>query len=174
MSERSCLTGLLAAGLLLPACQETPLEPTDPSAGRQAVLISTAPDPTYAVPSTGVTFDIGGELREYAFFVSFDLILEVEPGIDSGFSVSSDSLVLQQLLSVIPDGPGGGVDRERYEYTSRSEGDRIEPGGRTSRTFDVWYTLPLGGREARIIVTLEFVDDVGVVFSRTHDVRVQP
>lgn len=173
MPERSCLLGLLAAGLSLSACQETPLAPTDPAAG-EAVVISTAPDPTYAVPSSGVTFEANGELRQYAFLVSFDLILEADPDLDVGINVSSDSLVLHQQLSVIPDGPGGGVDRERYAYESRSAGDRMEPGGRTSRTFDVWYTLPRGGREASINVTLNFEDDFGVAFARTHQVWVQP
>ena len=172
MPERSCLLGLLAAGLSLSACQETPLSPTDMPV--EVVVIATAPDPTYAEPSSGVTFDVNGEVREYAFLASFDLILEADPDLAVGIVVTSDSLVMQQQLSVIPDGPGGGVDRERYTYESRSAGDRMEPGGRTSRTFDVWYTLPLGGREASIRVTLNFEDDVGVAFTRTHVVWVQP
>ena len=174
MSERSCLVGLLAAGLWLSACQETPLGPTDPSAGREAVRIFTAPDPTYAVPSSGVTFDADGEVRDYAFLVSFDLILRAAPDMEVGLSVSSAILSLHEQFSAVPDGPGGGVDRERYVYESRSEGDRIEPGGQTARSFDVWYTLPRGGREALIIVTLDFVDDIGVEFTRTHQVWVQP
>ena len=174
MSERSCLVGLLAAGLWLSACQETPLAPTDPPAGREAVQIFTAPDPTYAVPSSGVTFEADGEVREYAFLVSFDLILRAAPDIDIGVTVSSASLSLQEQFSVVPDGPGGGVDRERYVYESRSEDDRIEPGGQTSRAFEGWYTLPRGGREALILVTLNFVDDIGIEFTRTHQVWVQP
>lgn len=173
MSERSCLVGLLAAGLWLSACQETPLAPTDPSAGREAVQIFTAPDPTHAAPSSGVTFDADGEVREYAFLVSFDLILRAAPDLEVGLRVASDVILLQEQFSVVPDGPGGGVDRERFVYESRSDDDRIEPGGETSRSFDVWYTLPRGGREALIIVTLNFVDDIGIEFARTHQVWVQ-
>ena len=172
MPERSCLLGLLAAGLSLSACQETPLSPTDTPV--EVVVIAEAPDPAYAEPSSGVTFEVNGEVREYAFLASFDLILEADPDLAVGIAVTSDSLVVQQQLSVIPDGPGGGVDRERYTYESRSAGDRMEPGGRTSRAFDVWYTLPLGGREAIISVTLNFEDDLGVAFSRIHRVWMRP
>lgn len=174
MSERSRLLGLLAAGLSLSACQESPLSPTEPGGGRDVVEITAAPDPAYAEPSSGVTFDLNGELREYAFLASFDLILEANPDIEVGINVLSDSLVVQQQVSVRPDGPGGGVDRERYTYESRSAGDRLEPGGRTTRAFDVWYTLPLGGREAFISVTLNFEDDFGVEFMRTHRVYMRP
>ena len=173
MPERFCLLGLLAAGLSLAACQETPLSPTDPALG-EVVVISAAPDPAYAEPSSGVTFEANGEVREYAFLASFDLILEADRDLEVGIVVTSDSLVIQQQLSVIPDGPGGGVDRERYTYESRSAGDRMEPGGRTTRAFDVWYTLPLGGREAFISVTLSFEDDFGVAFERTHRVWMRP
>lgn len=172
MPERSCLLGLLAAGLSLSACQETPLSPTDVSS--DVVVISAAPDPAYAEPSSGVTFEVNGEVREYAFLASFDLILEADRDLEVGIVVTSDNLVIQQQLSVIPDGPGGGVDRERYTYESRSAGDRMEPGGRTTRAFDVWYTLPRGGREAFINVTLNFEDDYGVAFERTHRVWMRP
>ena len=172
MPERSCLFGLLAAGLSLSACQETPLSPTDVAG--DVVVISAAPDPAYAEPSSGVTFEVNGEVREYAFLASFDLILEADPDLEVGIVVTSDNLVIQQQLSVIPDGPGGGVDRERYTYESRSAGDRMEPGGRTTREFDVWYTLPRGGREAFINVTLSFEDDYGVAFERTHRVWMRP
>ena len=174
MLERICFTGLLAAGLLLAACDETPLEPTDAAARVPPVTISTAPDPTYAVASTGKTYEVNGQVREYAFLASFDLILQGNPEYDIGFTFESDSISLQQLLSSPPDGPGGGVDRERYEFESRADVDRIEPGGRTSRTFDVWYTLPAGGREALIAVTLNFKDDDGIAVNPVHQVRVQP
>ncbi len=174
MLERVCLMGLLAAGLSLAACSETPLEPTDAIPDLEPFTISTAPEPTYAVPSTGVTFEVNGEQREYAFLASFDLVLQANPDNGIGVSVSSDSVMLQQLSSAPADGPGGGVDRERYEHESRGDVNRIEPGGRTSRAFDVWYTLPNGGREALIAVTLEFVDDNGVTFNRVHQVTVEP
>ncbi len=174
MLERICFTGLLAAGLSLAACSETPLEPTDATEREPPLTISTAPDPTYAVASTGKTYVVNGQVREYAFLASFDLILQGNPDYATGITLESDSILLQQLLSVIPDGPGGGVDRERYEFESRADVDRIEPGGRTTRAFDVWYTLPQGGREAVIAVTLNFIYDDGITFSQVHQVRVQP
>ena len=172
MSERICLTGLLAAAFALAACQETPLAPTDETP-QDAVEIFTVPEPVYAVPSTGVTFMHGDDVRDYAFLASFDLILRANP--DNGFaiSVASDSLVLQQILTSPVEGPGGGVDRERYQHQSRDAGAALGPGGEISRGFDVWYTLPSGRRETIITVTLDFVDDRGVEFTRTHQVRVE-
>ena len=174
MLERTSLMGLLAAGLSLAACSETPLEPTDAMAPVEPVFISTAPDPVYAVPSTGMTFVEDDQVREYAFLASFHLILRGNPEREIGVSVSSDSILLQQLLTTPVVGPGGGVDRERYDYESRAEGDRIEPGGETTRAFDVWYTLPSGRREAIINITLNFVDDLGITFERVQRITVEP
>ena len=175
MLERIRLMVLVAASLSLGACSETPLTPTEAIRTGDPVLISTAPEPTYAVPSTGVTFVVDGETREHAFLASFDLVLRGNPDNEIGVVVESDSIALRQLSSVPVDGPGGGVDRERHDYESRAAAvTRIEPGGETSRAFDVWYTLPSGGREVLIAVTLNFVDDNDIPFTQVHQVPVQP
>jgi hypothetical protein len=174
MLERICLLGLLAAGLSLAACAETPLEPTDAMQAPFPVTISSAPDPARAVPSTGVTYLLNDEVREYAFLASFDLIVRAHPDNAVGISVESDSIALQELTSAPVDGPGGGVDRERYEFESRADVNRLEPGGQTSREFDVWYALPNGGREVLISVTLNFIDDNGVTFHEIHTLTVEP
>ena len=173
MSERICLAGLMAAAFALAGCQETPLEPTD-TTPRDAVEIFTVPEPVYAVSSSGVTFMNGDEVQEYAFLASFDLILRANPDNAFTISVMSDSVLLQQLLTSPVQGPGGGVDRERYQHQSRGAGAELGPGGEISRGFDVWYTLPSGRRETIINVTLDFVDDRGVEFSRTHQLTVEP
>ena len=174
MLERLRLAGLLVAGFSLAGCQETPLAPTDAPQRPEPVVISVAPQPTYAVPSTGVTFTVNGEMREYAFHVSFDLILRADPDNEIGVMLTSDTVTLQQLMSVEVDGPGGGVDRETFRFESRSGEDRIEPGEETARAFDVWYTLPNGGREVLIAVSLDFVDDNGTPFSQVQQLPIEP
>ena len=174
MLQRFWPIGLLAAGVSLAACQESPLEPTDVTPRHDPVQISLAPEPLYAVASTGVTFVADGEVREYAFHASFDLILRAHPDNEIGVMLTSDSVVLQQLASVPVDGPGGGVDRETWRFEARSGEDRIEAREETARAFDVWYTLPNGGREALIAVSLDFVDDNGTPFSQVHQVAVEP
>ena len=165
---------LLAAGVSLAACQETPLAPTDVTPRHDPVVISLAPEPLYAVASSGVNFVENGEVREYAYRTSFDLILRAHSDNEIGVMLTSDSVVLQQLESVPVEGPGGGVDRETYRFEARSGEDRIEANEETSRVFDVWYTLPNGGREALIAVSLDFVDDNGTPFSQVHQVAVEP
>ena len=96
-------------------------------------------------------------MREYAYRTSFDLILRAHSDNEIGVMLTSDSVVLQQLESVPVEGPGGGVDRETYRFEAQSGEDRIEANEETSRVFDVWYTLPNGGREALIAVSLDFV-----------------
>ncbi len=174
MLERFCLAGLLVAGLSLAGCQETPLAPTDVQERDPPVLISTAPQPLYAVPSSGVTFVANGEVQEYAYRASFDLVLRANLDNEIGVMLTSDNIVLQELTSVPVDGPGGGVDRETYRSDSHSGEDRIERGEETARAFDVWYTLPGGGREVLIAVSLDFVDDNGTPFSQVHQVGVEP
>lgn len=173
MLERIGRLGLLAGGLSLAACAEAPLAPTDTPPG-PPITFDSAPQPLYAVPSSGVTYVADGQQHEYAFVASFDIVVRASPENHVGISVSSDSVVVQQLLSVPVDGPGGGVDRELYRFESREDGVRVEPGGEIARAFDVWYTLPSGGPEALISVTLDFVDDNDVSFSLVHQVRVEP
>ena len=174
MLQRLWLIGLFAAGASLAGCQETPLQPTDVTRRPDPVELSTAPDPLYAVESTGVTFVADGEEREYAFRVSFDLILRAHRDNEIGVMLTSDSIVLQQLQTVTPEGPGGGVDRETYQFEGRSGEDRILAREETSRAYDVWYTLPNGGREVLIAVSLDFVDDNGTPFSQVRQVAVEP
>lgn len=172
MLERICRMGLAAAGLSL-ACSETPLAPTDADPEPIPVLIFTAPEPTYAVPSTGVTFTEDGVRREYAFLASFDLILRGNPENDLDVTVVSDRVVLQQLGDAPADGQGGGVEEVRFRHESRGA-DPIEPGGEASRAFDVWYTLPNGGRQVLIAVTLNFEDERRTAFNQVHQVTVEP
>lgn len=172
MLERICRMGLAAAGLSL-ACSETPLAPTDADPEPIPVLIFTAPEPTRAVPSTGVTFTEDGVRREYAFLASFDLILRGNPENDLDVTVVSDRVVLQQLGDAPADGEGGGVEEVRFRHESRGA-DPIEPGGEASRAFDVWYTLPNGGRQVLIAVTLNFEDERGTAFNQIHQVTVEP
>lgn len=164
----------LAAAVSLAACQETPLAPTDVAPRHDPVVISLAPEPLYAVPSSGVSFVVDGEVREYAYRVSFDLILRAHSDNEIGVMLTSDSVVLQQLDSVPVEGPGGGVDRETWRFEAQSGDDRVEANEETSRAFDVWYTLPNGGREALIALSLDFVDDNGTPFSQVHQVAVEP
>lgn len=175
MPQMTRLPVLLALGATLTACAETPFTPTEEIPQEVAVYISTAPDPTHAVPSTGKVFTENGERREYAFVASFDLILRGNPDNDLAVEVESDSVTVQQLSTGPEDGPGGGVERERYVRESRPAAmTRIEPGGETSRAFDVWYTLPNGGRQALIAVTLNFADTRGTRFTLVHQVPIQP
>lgn len=173
MPEMTRLSVLLALGAALAACAETPFTPTDDIPPEAPVRISTAPDPTRAVPSTGKTFTEKGETREYAFVASFDLIFRGNPDNDLAVEVDSDSVTVQQLGTA--DGPGGGVERERWVRESRPAAvTLIEPGGETSRAFDVWYTLPNGGRQALVAVTLNFKDTRGTEFTLVHQVPIQP
>lgn len=43
-----------------------------------------------------------------------------------------------------------------------------------SVALDVWYDLPSLKREALVTVNLTFTDNDGLVFSKSHDVRVTP
>ncbi len=174
MLERLWLIGLLAVGASLAACQETPLTPTDAMRPPEPVVLSTAPEPLYAVASTGVTFVVNDEVRDYAYRVSFDLILRAHHDNEIGVMLTSDSIVLQQLETVAQEGPDGGVDRETYRFESSSGEERIEAGEETSRAYDVWYTLPNGGREVFIAVSLDFVDDNGTPFSQVQQIAVEP
>lgn len=161
---------VLTAALSFVGCNEAPTDPT--SMVSFLVEVSSAPDPAIAVTSTGVTYSEGDQVLEYQFMTTFDVIMSLAAD-QVGVTISRAGLNLQQAMGGIVDTPVTG-EIERFRFDARAAGNRIEPGGEATLSFDVWYTVPNGGREALVTVTLNFVNDNGSPLSQSHEVLVAP
>ncbi len=175
MLERLWLIGVLAAAVSLAACQETPLEPSDVTPRPDPLVLSAAPEPLYAVESTGVTFVADGEVREYAYRVSFDLVLRAPP---RQRDRRHADLRQHRAAAVADRHPGRPRRRRRPRDLSVrvAVGRRAARGGRRNGAGvrRLVYGCPTGGGEVLIAVSLDFVDDNGTPFSQVRQVPVEP
>lgn len=135
-------------------CEELP---TAATAGA-AVTLTASPSPAIASPSS----DTG-----YSWSAAFTVTLTETAGV--GVTVGTVTIKVQQSSGGIVVVPASGVV-EIYKFEMKATGNRLEPKSSNPIAFDVFYTLPNGGREALVTVTLNFSDDKG--YSHTQTVQV--
>ena len=168
---------LASTAVWLVACSS----PTDPSATTAKVDLTANPNPTSALPSSGVTYTIVGDathpdqIKEYPWQTHFSVNMAETAGV--GLDITSISVKVQQAAGGIITPPTNG-QIEHYQFTSQSSGNRLEGHGTAVVGFDVWYALPNQGREAVITVIVTFLDKKDVSnltddVSFTNQVTVQ-
>ena len=135
--------------------------PTDPSATTAKVDLTANPNPTSALPSSGVTYTIVGDathpdqIKQYPWQTQFNVNMSETAGV--GLDITSISVKVQQATSGIITPPTNG-EIEHYQFTSQSAGNRLEGHGQAVVGFNVWYALPNLGREAVVTVIVTFLD----------------
>ena len=88
--------------------------------------------------------------------------------------LTSVTVKVQQASGGIVTPPTGG-DVEHYEFVTQATSNSFAAVGATvGITFDVWYDLPSLRKEALVTVTLSFVDEDAVPFTKTVDVKIAP
>ena len=169
MLEKASLGCVIVSVCSLAACNnEYPLFPTLQTA---TVELSSAPDPAVGVPSSGVTYEVDGQVLEFDFMTMFDLVLRT-PEDQAGVDITAINLSVEQATAgivVIP--PADELAQSRFE--SQAISNRLEPGDETSIAFRVWYTVPHGGRGAVVTVTIALMDDNGFPITTEHEVMVE-
>jgi len=91
-------------------------------------------------------------------------------------TLSAATIKVQQASGGIVNPPTGG-DVEHYEYVTHASGNTIGGvNGTVSITFEVWYTLPSGGKEALVTQTYNFTDDSSTpkTFTKTVNTQIAP
>ena len=148
---------LASTAVWLVACSS----PTDPSATTAKVDLTANPNPTSALPSSGVTYTIVGDathpdqIKEYPWQTHFSVTMAETAGV--GLDITSISVKVQQAAGGIITPPTNG-EIEHYQFTSQSSGNRLEGHGTAVVSFNVWYALPNLGREAVVTVIVTFLD----------------
>jgi hypothetical protein len=163
-------TSLVVAGLLLGGC-DAPTESTS-----LEVELTASPDPTTAEPSSGVTYTVTNaddttSTYEYAWKTSFALTIRETGGLAA--DITAVNVKVQQASGGIVITPTGG-EVEHYQFNSSASGNRVPANGTATVGFEVWYSLPNGGKEALITVGLSFRDDDGYTYQDTAEVKGAP
>lgn len=171
MFPRSWSPIALLAALMLTSCDSGNL--FDPSLTLGVIVDVTAePDPTIATSAAGETFMVGDEIVEFDWKTSFRLVSTIDED-QVQTTITSLGLLVQQAtggIIIIP--PPGQV--ESFRFDTRTNGNIIAPGSSKVSEFDLWYSLPNGGREAVLTVSVTYINDSGLTRAETAQLRVAP
>lgn len=122
------------------------------------------------------------EIVPFEYHTAFNLAATInskatDKSIDLDFPVklSSASVKVEQASGGIVSPPTGG-EVEHYDSVPSNVSGNSYPNANStiSMTYDVFFKLPSGRKEALVSVTLSFVDDSNVAFSKVVQVRVNP
>ena len=168
--ETATRSTLLLAATWLAACSSPTASTT------LAVNLTASPDPTNAVESHGVTYQVTNpdstiSTYEYAWQTSLSVSMQETGG--TALNITAVDLKVQQASGGIVITPSGG-DREYFRFNSSASGNRLDAHGTASIGFQVWYSLPNKGREALVTVNLSFQDDNSNTYSKTVQCKVAP
>ncbi len=168
------LLPLLAAAWLAGCSSPTSSSPTF------SLTITASPDPAVATPSTGVQYKITNadntiSYYDYAYRVHFDMNIKENNGL--AMDITSINLTTQQAAGGIVVTPSGG-DSIYFKFNSTAVTNHINAKGTADVGFDVWYTLPSGGKEALMSVAFgfQYTDSSGNIttYSQTANAKVAP
>jgi hypothetical protein len=162
-------TALIAAVIWLGACSA-------PTTTTSLEVTLSAPDPTTAEASRGVTYTITNadstiSTYEYDWKASFVATIQETGGL--AVDITAVDLKLQQASGGIVIVPSGG-QVEHYRFNSSASGNHVAANGTASIGFEVWYDLPNLGREALVTIALSFKDDDSNTYSKSLQVKVSP
>lgn len=122
------------------------------------------------------------EIIPFDYHTAFNLSATInskstDKSVDLDFPVrlSSATVKVEQASGGIVSPPTGG-EVEHYDSAPSNVSGNSYPNANStiSMTYDVYYKLPSQRKEALISVTLSFVDDSNVTFSKVVQVRVNP
>jgi hypothetical protein len=148
------------------------------------VASSYVPDPAVATPSSGVTYRVvrgnnqPDEILEFKFTTTFtaNVTIASNPGdVSLTFPVSVTSVsgkVEQASGGIVTPPTGGEVEHYQSVILSSSGSSFSNTGVSIQMTFQVWYSLPSGGKEALITESVALKDKDGKTFTKDVKVRV--
>jgi hypothetical protein len=184
-TQRRMRLALGAAAMVLGACQSP--STADDALDIDDILVVSAPEIVSAdASSDGKTYRVvrgnnqPDDILPFDWKTTFTINLQFNSAADDKdaltfpVDLTSVTVRVQQASGGIVTSPTSG-DVEHFEFVTQASANRFAGVGATvAITFEVWYDLPSLRKEALTTVTLSFVDDDGVVFTKTVDVKVAP
>lgn len=188
MLRGTFVCGVVVAAIVAAGCQ-SPTDPSDTISFNEVIDTSATPDPILADSDTGGrTYRVvrgnnqPDDILPYDWHAVFSTSVALnsqathkDVDIEFPVKISSTTLTVKQASGGIVTPPTGS-DTEKFEFVTLSAtGNQISGvNSPVNLTFEIWYDLPSLRREAVVNVTFSFVDDDGMTFQKTMDVRVAP
>jgi hypothetical protein len=144
------------------------------------VTLTANPDPASATASSGVQYKVTNpddsvSYYDYRWRAHFTVTIQENAGM--ALDITQLNAAVQQATGGIVIPPSGG-DQVYFKFTSSAAVNHINAKGSADVGYDVWYTLPNGGREALVTVSFNFSytdsDDNVYTYSKTLDVKIAP
>jgi hypothetical protein len=183
---RVTLRLVVLAGLAAAVACQSPTSSSSTTSVDDYVAASSSPDPTTASPSKGVTYRVvrgnnqPDDILEFQYTATFGSIVTItsnpsDVGLTFPVTVTSVSGKVEQASGGIVTPPTGG-DVEHYQsvIVSSSGSSFSAAGSAVQMTFQVWYSLPSGGKECLVTESVALKDKDGKTFTKDVKVRVAP
>lgn len=144
------------------------------------ITLTANPDPATATASSGVQYKVTNpdntvSYFDYKFSAYFTVTIQENAGL--ALDITQLNATVQQATGGIVIPPSGG-DQVYFKFTSTATVNHINAKGSAPVAFQVWYTLPSGGREALVTTSFNFTytDSSNNVstYSKTLDVKIAP
>jgi hypothetical protein len=141
-----------------------------------SVTLTNTPDPATAGGPTGVQYKVTNadstvSYYEYQYRTVFDVTIQETGGM--ALDITSLNCTVQQAAGGIVIPPSGG-DQIYFKFNSTAATNHVNAKGTATVGFDVYYTLPSGGKEALVTVAFTFQDSDKNTYSQTLGVKVAP
>jgi hypothetical protein len=144
------------------------------------VSYTVTPDPATAGESSGVQYKVtnaDSTVSYYDYSYRSHFVVTIREDAGYALDITAINLTIQQATGGIVISPSGG-DQVYFKFTSQAVTNHVNARGTADVGFDVWYSLPNGGREALVTVSFAYQytdnDSNRYSYSSTHDVKVAP
>jgi hypothetical protein len=146
------------------------------------------PNPATAVSSSGKTYRVvrgnnqPDDVLPYQYTTTFSVTLNLNSNATSSsvnlsFPVTITAAagkVEQASAGIVTPPTGGNVEHYESVILASSGSSIAAVGGGVTMTFQVWYALPSGNREALITETISMKDNNGTTFAKDVKVNIAP
>ena len=143
-----------------------------------SVTLTQSPNPATASGPTGVYYTVTNPDNtvsqfEYQFRTNFTVTIQETGGM--ALTITAENCTVQQSAGGIVIPPSGG-QQIYFKFNSTAPTNVINAKGTASVTFDVYYTLPSGGKESLDTVAFTFQDTANPpnTYSQSIGVKVAP
>jgi hypothetical protein len=177
---------VVAASLIACVGCQSPTSSSSTTSVDDYVASSASPDPATASASSGVTYRVvrgnnqPDDILDFKYTTTFTANVTItsnpsDVSLTFPVTVTSVSGKVEQASGGIVTPPTGG-DVEHYQSVilSSSGSSFSGTGASIQVTFQVWYSLPSGGRECLVTESVALKDKDGKTFTKDVKVRVAP
>jgi hypothetical protein len=183
---RMAICVVVVAGLTACLGCQSPTNASSTTSVDDYVASSYSPLPAIAATSKGVTYRVvrgnnqPDDILEYQYTTTFTAnvtIVSNPSDVNLTFPVAVTSVtgkVEQATGGIVTPPTGGDVEHYQSVILSSSDSSFGNTGASVQMTFQVWYSLPNGGKECLVTESVALKDKDGKTFTKDVKVKVSP